>query len=45
LLAVKVHPANLQDRDGAKLLLAPVKDEEALTCLEWTWADGSYSGS
>lgn len=38
-----VHPANIQDRDGARLLLAPL----ALFCwrLRLIWADGAYAGS
>jgi putative transposase len=42
LLAVVVHPADIQDRDGAKLVLA-----KALTCLprlQLIWADGGYAG-
>ena len=37
-----VHPANVQDRDGAKLLLEPLA--EAMPCLERIWADGGYAG-
>jgi putative transposase len=44
LLAVKVHGANVQDRDGAKQLLEPLKASDALTRLECIWADGSYAG-
>ena len=38
-----VHPANVQDRDGARLLLA----ELATFCyrLRLIWADGGYSGA
>ena len=32
-----VHPADLADRDGTKLLLAPLKDQ--LPRLEHSWAD------
>ena len=44
ILGVKVHAANLQDRDGAKHLLEPLKDAEALSRLECIWADGGYGG-
>jgi len=43
LLAVVVHPADIQDRDGAKLVLAKVKDK--LPRLALIWADGGYSGA
>lgn len=38
-----VHPANLQDRDGAKLLLGAL----SLFCrrLRLIWADGAYGGA
>jgi len=42
LLAVVVHAANLQDRDGAKLVL-----QKLVGCyprLTLIWADGGYSG-
>ena len=42
LLAVVVHAANIQDRDGAKLLF-----EKAKTCfprVQRVWADGGYAG-
>jgi putative transposase len=42
LLTVVVHAANLQDRDGAKLLF-----EKAKGCfprLRLVWADGGYAG-
>jgi len=42
LLAVAVHAADIQDRDGAKLLLEKVKD--SLPCLQLIWADGGYAG-
>jgi len=42
LLAVVVHPADIQDRDGAKLLLDKVKDR--LPRLQLIWADGGYAG-
>ncbi len=42
LLAVVVHAANVQDRDGAKLLLAKVKGR--FPRLKLIWADGGYAG-
>lgn len=42
LLTVVVHAANIQDRDGAKLLF-----EKAQACfprLQLIWADGGYAG-
>jgi putative transposase len=42
LLCVVVHPANLQDRDGAKLLLS--KARGLFPQLRLIWADGGYAG-
>lgn len=42
LLHIKVHAANVQDRDGAKLLLDEIKDQ--LPRLQLIWADGGYRG-
>lgn len=42
MLAVCVHAADIQDRDGAKLLLAKVKGR--LPRLRIIWADGAYAG-
>ncbi len=42
LLIVIVHTANIQDRDGAKLVLEQVK--ETFSRLELIWADAGYSG-
>ena len=42
LLAVKVHAANIQDRDGGKLLLESCRDR--LPRLFLIWADGGYRG-
>ena len=42
LMAVVVHAANIQDRDGAKLVL-----QKLLGCfgrLSLIWADGGYAG-
>jgi putative transposase len=40
--AVVVHAANIQDRDGAKLLLDKIRDK----ChrLKLIWADAAYAG-
>jgi putative transposase len=42
LLMVVVHPANIQDRDGAKLLLEKAKN--LFPRLQLIWADGGYAG-
>jgi putative transposase len=42
LLAVVVHPADIQDRDGAKLVLAKVAGLPSR--LQLIWADGGYAG-
>ena len=42
VLKVVVHPANIQDRDGAKTLLEAVKG--LLPRLMLIWADGGYAG-
>ncbi len=42
IIAVVVHAASMQDRDGAKLLLEPIK--EGLPRLQLIWADGAYAG-
>ena len=42
VLAVKVHAANIADRDGAKLLLEPLGDR--FPRLQLIWADGAYTG-
>ncbi len=42
LLAVVVHAASLQDRDGAKLVLATLVGRYPR--LELIWADGGYAG-
>ena len=43
LLAVVVHAANLQDRDGAKLVLAKLQGR--FERLQLIWADGGYAGA
>jgi putative transposase len=42
LLLVIVHAANIQDRDGAKLVLKQIKG--TFSRLELIWADAGYSG-
>lgn len=42
LLVIIVHPGNIQDRDGAKEVLAKAK--ECFPRLQWLWADGGYAG-
>jgi len=42
LLAVAVHPANIQDRDGAKLVLPRLLGR--FPRLKRIWADGAYAG-
>lgn len=42
LLIVIVHTANIQDRDGAKLVLEQVKG--TFPRLQLIWADAGYSG-
>lgn len=37
-----VHPANIQDRDGAKLVLQKIA--HAFLKLRLIWADGGYAG-
>ncbi len=43
ILAVVVHPANIQDRDGARLVLA--KLTHAFGWLRLIWVDGGYAGN
>jgi putative transposase len=42
LLIVAVYAANIQDRDGAKLVLEQVKGTVSL--WELIWADAGYTG-
>ena len=42
LLAVVVHPADIQDRDGARLVLARLLGR--FPRLRVIWADGAYGG-
>ncbi len=43
LLRVVVHPASVQDRDGAKLVLAQLA-LGGFARLQLLWADGGYAG-
>ncbi len=42
ILAVVVHAANIQDRDGAKLVLGRLRGRYGR--LKLIWADGGYAG-
>ena len=42
LVAVAVHPANIQDRDGARLVLSKLGGHFPRLVL--IWADGGYAG-
>ena len=42
MLGVVVHAANLQERDGAKLVFEKIKDN--FSRLKLIWADGAYGG-
>lgn len=42
ILALVVHPADVQDRDGAKLVLEKLIDRFPL--LKKIWADSAYGG-
>jgi putative transposase len=42
VLAVVVHSADIQDRDGAKLVIAKLKG--LYSRLQLIWADGGYAG-
>ena len=42
ILRALVHPADLADREGAKLLLAPLRDQ--LPRVQQLWADSAYAG-
>jgi len=44
LLAVVVHPANIQDRDGAKLVFAKAQLSGPWPRMRRVWADGGYAG-
>lgn len=42
IIRALVHPADLADRDGAKLWLAPLQDQRPR--LQHIWADSAYAG-
>ena len=42
MLAVTVHAASIQDRDGAKLVFEKIKGK--FSRLKLIWADGGYAG-
>lgn len=42
MLGVVIHSGDVQDRDGARLVLEKVRNE--LPRLELIWADGGYAG-
>jgi putative transposase len=44
VLAVVVHSAKIQDRDGAKLVFARAKDKGPWPRMERVWGDGGYAG-
>jgi putative transposase len=44
LLAVVVHPANIQDRDGAELVFAEAQLLGSWPRMERVWADGGSAG-
>jgi putative transposase len=44
LLAVVVHAANIQDRDGARLVFARAKLSGPWPWMARVWADGGYAG-
>jgi putative transposase len=44
VLAVVVHSAKIQDRDGAKLVFTRAKLQGSWPRMERVWADGGYAG-
>lgn len=44
ILTVVVHPADIQDRDGAKLVFQKLKRQGPFSRLKRIWADGGYAG-
>jgi putative transposase len=44
VLVAVVHAANLQDRDGAKLVFAKARHKGAWPRMQRVWADGGYAG-
>ena len=45
VLNAVVHPADVADRDGARLVLAPNVEEDRLPRLKHLWADAGYRGA
>jgi putative transposase len=45
VLKAVVHPADVSDRDGARLVLEPSEQEEELPRLKYLWADAGYRGA
>jgi putative transposase len=45
VLAVVVHSASMQDRDGAKLVLDRTRGRARFANLKLVWADGGYAGA
>ncbi|WP_408605422.1 transposase [Desulfobacula toluolica] len=43
IIGATVHEGNIQDRDGAKLLLEKLEDK--YPSLKLIWADGAYKDS
>lgn len=44
VLKVKVHPADVMDRDGVTLLLPPAQTQAAFPRLSHVWLDAGYNG-
>jgi len=44
ILTLIVHAADVQDRDGAKLVLKKAKKDGLFQTLTLVWADGGYAG-
>ena len=44
VLPVVVHPANIQDRDGAKLIFRKAKLKGTWLRILRVWANGGYAG-
>src|SRR5262245_5176957 len=45
LLTVKVHPADVMDRDGVALLLPPAQTKAQFPRLAHVWLDAGYNGA
>ena len=45
VVAVVVHSAKIQDRDGAKLVFARAKLKGPWPRMQHVWADGGYAGA